>query len=169
MSDRGEILQLAGLRFERILPDPLERVWQHLTDTRLMPAWFGEESHIEPRPGGEVRLMGNHIRGTVTQWQPLRKLVYTWNVFDPGDPEDAISDYPESYPTFELSPAGDDVLLTFLHFPIPERFVPQTAMGWHTMLDILAASLRGEKVTERSAYANKNAALYGVDLNNLES
>jgi len=169
VSDRGEILQLGGLRFKRTLPGPLEKVWQHLTDTRLMPAWFGEESRIEPCQGGRVSLMGGHIRGTVTQWQPPRKLVYTWNVFDPADPEDAISEYPESYPTFELSPAGDDVLLIFVHFPIPERFLPQTSMGWHTMLDILQASLRGESVTDRSAYAAKNAELYGVDLNNLET
>jgi len=34
--------------------------------------------------------MGGHIRGTVTQWQPPRKLIYTWNVFDPGAGPDAV-------------------------------------------------------------------------------
>ncbi len=41
-------------------------------------------------------------------------------------------------------------------------------MGWHTMLDILEAGLRSETVLERPYYVKKNAALYGVDLNNLQ-
>jgi hypothetical protein len=88
-------------------------------------------------------------------------------VFNPGDPPDAVSAYPESYPTFELEAQGSDVTLTFTHFPVLERFVPQNAMGWHTMLDILEAGLRGQTIEERPVYMRKNAALYGVDLSNL--
>ncbi|HEY0463175.1 MAG TPA: SRPBCC domain-containing protein [Polyangiaceae bacterium] len=110
---------------------------------------------------------GGHIAGVVTQWHPPKKLVYTWNVFDPGDPPDAVSAYPESYPTFELEAAGREVQLTFTHFPALPRFEAQNAMGWHTMLDILEAGLRGETVLERPHYMKKNATLYGVDLNNL--
>jgi uncharacterized protein YndB with AHSA1/START domain len=132
-----------------------------------VPAWFGANSSIEPRTGGAVRLMGGHIRGVVTQWQPPKKLVYTWNVFGSDDAADAVSAYPESYPTFALEARGGDVLLTFMHFPVLERFVPQNAMGWHTMLDIVEATLRGAKVEERPVYMKRNAALYGVDLGNL--
>jgi uncharacterized protein YndB with AHSA1/START domain len=167
VSDKGKMSTVACVTFTRHLPGPVEKVWAHMTDTKLLPAWFDEDSHIEPRQGGEVRLMGGNIRGTVTQWQPPRKLIYTWNVFDPGDGPGAVSAYPESYPTFELEPEGADVVLTFQHFPILERFVPQNAMGWHTMLDILVATLRDETVEKRSAYTRRNAALYGVDLGNL--
>jgi uncharacterized protein YndB with AHSA1/START domain len=167
MSERGEISTVPCVTFTRILPGPIEKVWAHLTDTRLLPSWFGEESHIEPRQGGAVSLAGGHIRGVVTQWGPPKKLVYTWNVFDPTDGPDAISRYPESYPTFELEPQGQQVLLTFKHFPILERFIPQNAMGWHTMLDILAAGLRGENVEQRSFYMRRNAPIYGVDLSNM--
>ncbi len=167
MSDKGDISNLPCVRFTRTLPGPIERVWSFIAETKNLPGWFGADSSIEPRAGGAVRLMGGHIRGTVTQWQPPKKLVYTWNVFDPADPPDAASAYPESYPTFELDARGGDVLLAFTHFPVLERFVPQNAMGWHTMLDILCASLRGETVEERPAYIKKNAALYGVDLSNL--
>ena len=69
---------------------------------------------------------------------------------------------------WKLEPRGSDVMLTFKHFPIVERFVPQNAMGWHTMLDILGATLRGETVVERSVYSRKNAAIYGVDLDHLQ-
>ena len=165
---RGEMTTLPCIRFVRTLPGPIERVWAFIAEPQHLPAWFGADSAIEPRPGGAVRLMGGHIRGVVTQWQPLRKLVYTWNVFGPGDGEDAVSEYPESYPTFELEAQGNEVQLTFTHFPVLERFVPQNAMGWHTMLDILDAGLRGEAIAERPIYMKKNAALYGLDLGKLQ-
>ena len=39
----------------------------------------------------------------------------------------------------------------------------QTVMGWHTMLDLIAAGLNGE-FPKRADLFPKNAALYGVDL-----
>lgn len=167
MSDKGTFSKVDCVTFRRTLPGPIEKVWAHLTKPKLLPGWFGDNSSIEPRQGGRVSLMGGHIRGVVTQWQPPKKLVYTWNVFGPDDGPDAVSAYPESYPSFELETAGDAVRLTFTHFPVLERFVPQNAMGWHTMLDIVAATLRGEEVKPRPEYMKRNAALYGVDLNNL--
>lgn len=168
MEQKGRVSKVPCLTFRRLLPGPIEKVWSHLTDTRLLPGWFGAESSIEPRQGGTVRLMGGHIRGIVTQWQPPRKLIYTWNVFDAGDGPDAVSAYPESYPTFELEPHGTDVQLTFMHLPVLDRFVPQSAMGWHTMLDMLDAALNGLPVDEKGVHMQRNAALYGVDLSGLQ-
>lgn len=164
---KGEMSSVPCVTFTRLLPGPIERVWQYLTDPKKLPTWFGEVATIEPRQGGTVRLENGHIRGVVTQWQPPHRLIYTWNVFEPGAPEGAVSAYPESYPTFELEARGSDVQLTFKHFPILQRFVPQNAMGWHTMLDILSTALAGETVKDRSEYFTKNAALYGVDMKNL--
>jgi uncharacterized protein YndB with AHSA1/START domain len=164
MSDLGEMYRVAAIRFERVLPGPVETVWAHLTDARKLAGWFGAEGSIEPRAGGAVRLSGGHIRGVVTQWKPNRRLAYTWNVFAPGETE---SPYPESYLTLEFEPRGDEVLLTLTHLPVLERFEPQNAMGWHTYLDMLGQALRGEPLEERSAYMQRNATLYGVDLANL--
>ena len=75
MDKRGEMSTVMCLTFRRVLPRPIERVWAHLTDTRLLPSWFGEDGRIEPRQGGAVRLAGGHIRGMVTQWQPPKKLI----------------------------------------------------------------------------------------------
>ena len=127
--DKGEMSKLACVTFTRRLPGPIDKVWAHLTEPHLLPAWFGDNSRIEPRQGGAVHLMGGHVRGVVTQWQPPHKLIYTWNVFSPGDGPDAVSTYPESYPTFELQAEGSKVLLTFRHFPILDRFIPQNANG----------------------------------------
>lgn len=168
MSEKGEVSSVKCLTLTRLLPDSIEKVWDHLTTTSLLPAWFGEDSYIEPRAGGAVRLMGGHIRGVVTQWEPPTKLIYSWNVFEPDDPEDAVSQYPESYPSFELESREDGVLLTFRHLPIMGRMVPQSAMGWHTMIDILHAVLRGEDAPDRAGLMEKNAEIYGVDLENLE-
>ena len=168
MSGHGELGTVHSVKFARLLPGPIDKVWAHLTNPALLPAWYGEDSVIEPRAGGAVRLLGGHIRGVVTQWRPPKdgeaKLTYTWNVFGPDDAPDAVSAYPESYPTFELKTEGTIVQLTFTHFPVLERFVAQNAMGWHTMLDMLEAALKGEKIEARAFYMNKNAGLYGVDL-----
>lgn len=166
--EKATLLKTPGVRLERLLPGPIERVWEHLTNTGLLVAWFGEKSSIEPRQGGAVRLMDGHIRGTVTQWHPPKKLAYTWNVFGPSDPPDAESAYPESYLTLTLESRGDQVLLVLDHLPVLERFEKQNAMGWHTFLDILADTLAGHNVRARQEYSVRNAARYGVDLRNLQ-
>jgi uncharacterized protein YndB with AHSA1/START domain len=163
MNPDGQLKRVAMVQFERILPGPIERVWSFLTDTKQLPGWFGEGT-IEPRQGGAVSLMGGHVRGIVTQWQPPRRLGYTWNVFNPGD---AQSHYPESYLTIELEPRGNEVALTLTHLPVLDRFEKQNAMGWHTFLDMLGDALRGEPAEPRQAYMQRNAARYGVDLSNL--
>jgi len=164
--EKGQSARVLSVNFERLLPGTVERVWRHLTEPTLLPGWFGNGT-IEPKVGGRVHLMDGHIRGVVTLWQPPRRLSYTWNVFGPGDGPDAVSAYPESYLTFALEPVAGCVRLQLTHLPILERFEKQNAMGWHTLLDMLATALRGEKVEERPFYMKKNAALYGVDLNNL--
>lgn len=163
MNKPGQMGKAPMVRFERHLPGPIDRVWEFLTDTARLPGWFGNGT-IEPRAGGAVRLMDGHVRGVVTQWDPPRRLAYSWNVFDPGEDR---SDYPESYLTITLEPVGDEVLLTLTHLPVLERFEKQNAMGWHSFLDMLEAAVRGGPVEARPAYMKRNAALYGVDLEKL--
>jgi uncharacterized protein YndB with AHSA1/START domain len=165
MSDLGQSIRVLAARFERTLPGPQERVWQHLTDCNKLTAWYGSDGNIEPREGGAVRLLGGHVRGVVTQWKPYRRLAYTWNVFSPGDAE---SPYPESYLAFELEPRGSEVRLVLVHMPILEPFEKQNMMGWHTFLDMLGAAVLGKIVEPRETYMKRNAACYGVDLNNLQ-
>jgi uncharacterized protein YndB with AHSA1/START domain len=166
MSDLGLTQRVPAVRFERTLPAKLETVWACLTDPARLPAWYGEGATIEPSEGGAVWFAGGHIRGVVTQWRPHAKFAHTWNVFGPGE---TVSAYPESYLTFDLAQAGDSVALTLTHLPVLERFEAQNQMGWHTFLDILAATLSGEPVEERRVYMERNAARYGVDLDRLQS
>ena len=165
MSDLGQMLRVPAVRFERRLPATAAQVWAHLTDCDRLADWYGDDSAIEPRLGGAVRLMGGHIRGVVTQWAPNRRLAHTWNVFSPGEDE---SPFPESYLTLELAGEDAGARLVLTHLPVLERFESQNAMGWHTFLDILEASLNARPVEPRAAYMQRNAALYGVDLANLQ-
>ncbi len=165
MNDLGNTFHVLAVGFERVLPGPADRVWRHLTECDKLSAWFGADGMLEPREGGKVSFMAGHVRGIVTQWRPPRRLVYTWNVFSPGQLE---SPYPESYLTFDLEEHGAEVRLTLTHFPILQRFEKQNSMGWHTFLDILGATVRGEPVEPRGEYMKRNAARYGVDLNNLQ-
>jgi uncharacterized protein YndB with AHSA1/START domain len=164
---KGEIIPESAVRFVRDLDAPAERVWAFLTDSSLLPEWYGE-GRIEPREGGKVSLMGGHIRGVVTGWRPEKLLAYTWNVFEPGaSSSDAVGEtkfsrWPISYLEFSL----DGSRLTLVHRPIPQAMQNQTMMGWHTMLDLLAAGLKGAFPKRRDVFPG-NAALYGVDMNNI--
>jgi uncharacterized protein YndB with AHSA1/START domain len=165
MADLGEMFRAPGVRFWRRLPGPIERVWSYLTDPAKLSGWYDAGSTIEPREGGLVSLNGGHIRGVVTQWRPPVKFAHSWNVFGPGE---TVSAYPESYLTLELAPAEAEVALTLLHLPVLDRFEPQNAMGWASFLDIVEDTVKGREVRPRRAYMERNAALYGVDLANLQ-
>ena len=157
--EKGEIVPESAVRFVRDLDAPAEKIWRFLTDSSLLPEWYGEGS-IEPREGGKLSLMGGHIRGVVTGWHPQKFLAYTWNVFSPGE---EVSRFPISYLEF----AFEGSRLTLIHRPIPQAMQNQTMMGWHTMLDLVAAGLRGEFPKRADLFPN-NAALYGVDMNKLK-
>src|SRR5262249_31176395 len=139
-SSAGNFFKAEAVRFERVLPRAPQNIWELLTLPERLPGWYGTGA-MEPYPGGVVNFMDGHVRGIVTQWQPPKKLVYTWNVFSSGETE---SSFPESYVTFELSAQGSDTWLLLMHFPVLERFVKQNAMGWHTFLDMLEAAARSE-------------------------
>ena len=114
--------------------------------------------------------MGGHILGVVTGWRPNQFLAYTWNVFSPGETsapsgegQSKKSQWPISYLEFTIEGSR----LTLVHRPIPEAMQNQTMMGWHTMLDLIAAGLGGE-FPKRADLFPKNAALYGVDITKLK-
>ena len=162
--NNGRVVEEAAVVFERNLLTSPQKLWSFLAEPSRLAGWYGEAA-IEPREGGKVILMGGHIRGVVTAWQPERLLAHTWNVFQPGE---AVSGYPVTYLEFALAADGGATRLTLTHRPIPGRMQPQTMMGWHTFLDMLETGVLGQEVQGRAHYMQKNATLYGVDLNNLQ-
>jgi uncharacterized protein YndB with AHSA1/START domain len=152
MSDYGVITEAATVRFERLLPGPIERVWEYLTQADKRATWFAG-GEMELRRGGKVELRFRHADisqpdevppekyrkvheeglttyGEITRCEPPRLLSFVWG----NDGE----------VTFELFPRGKDVLLQLTHSRLPDKTtLLSVSGGWHTHLDMLAARLAG--------------------------
>ena len=162
--EKGRIIEEAAIRFDRVLSAPPEKSWAFLTEPSRLAQWYGE-GIIEGREGGRIELMGGHIRGVVTGWRPHQFFAHPWNAFAPGETH---SSWPVTYLEFDLAEDGARTKLRLTHRPVPARMQPQTMMGWRTFLDMLETAILGRPVGPRNEYMQKNAALYGVDLNNLQ-
>ena len=161
--ERGEVIPESAVRFVRELDAGSEKVWRLLTESARLPEWYGDGA-IEPYEGGKVSLMAGHIRGVVTGWHPQKFLAYTWNVFQPGE---EVSAWPISYLELALEEMGNGTKLTLTHRPIPHDMQKLTMIGWHTMLDMIQAGLKGQ-FPPRTEVMPRNAEIYGVELNALK-
>ena len=146
MSKQGKLIGDDTVQFERLLPAPIDVVWEYLTVSDRVASWLAH-ADIEPRRGGSTRLQWDDwstdepppngernwtATGVVTRWDPPQALAYTWN--QPGLPESEI--------TFELTPEGNETRLILTHRRIAkERHM--FAAGWHTHLDLFATRLKG--------------------------
>lgn len=156
MSGHGILIDPQTLQFERLLPGPIERVWDYLTKPELRAKWFAD-GEMEPKNGGALTLIwrndelgatpgsppehmknfgGTHqSQNRVLAWEPPHRLVFDWS--------DGI-DNGRSQVEFRLKPEGDKVRLTLTHSRLNisdnrTRF----AGGWHIHLLMLTEWLEG--------------------------
>lgn len=172
----GTVIEPTTVRFERLLPGPIERVWGHLTRPELLSTWLCKTASMDARSGGRVELTMDHgdeglpenvkekivdaekvtpiVNGTITRLEPGRALAYTW--------EDLIGANAavKSEVTFELEPRGDEVLLVLTHRRVDLKYVPQVLAGWHTLLDVLEMRTRGTAPFGFMDRFEANLALY---------
>ena len=153
MTGLGSVIDSHTIRFERLLPGPVERVWDYLTRPECLATWLAE-GEMDPQAGGQVGLRfdvhevperakaGAIIRGVVARFEPPRVLAYSW-VDASADRQPAES--PDPVVTFELEERGGDALLVLTHRHLPAALMPGFGAGWHTHLGILLARLRGEQ------------------------
>lgn len=156
MNQYGVVIAPQTVRFERLLPGPIDRVWSYLVEPEKRGTWLAK-GNMDLRIDGSVELefhnnkltegneqqppkyakYGGEIRmtGRVITCEPPRKLVYTW----------AENFGEASEVTFELAPRGEKVLLVLTHRKLAAKDMTSVAGGWHTHLDILAARLEGRK------------------------
>ena len=147
----GALTEPATLTIQRLLPGPIERVWQHLTDAGLRRQWLAGGGDVQPRPGTSFELVwrndeltdppGKHpdgfgdehrLQSRVTECDPPRRLAFTWD----GDSDVAI----------DLEPRGDKVLLTLVHRHLGNRNrVLMHGAGWHAHLDLLVDRISGRR------------------------
>jgi uncharacterized protein YndB with AHSA1/START domain len=182
MNDRsknGTLVEPTAVRFERLLPGPIERVWEHLTRPELLSTWLCKAAAMDVRSGGRVELTMDHgdeglpenvkekivdaekvtpiVNGTITRLEPGRALSYTW--------EDLIGATAaiKSEVTFELEPRGEEVLLVLTHRRVDLKYVPQVLAGWHTLLDVLEMRTRGTASFRFMERFEANLALYPAE------
>jgi uncharacterized protein YndB with AHSA1/START domain len=150
MNDYGTITEAGAIRFERLLPGPIEHVWAYLTEADKRGKWLASGA-VEPRVGGRVELHFKHadlspqkepvpekyrqyangggFTAEVTRYEPPRRLSHTWT--------------DGSEVTFELTPRGQEVLLVLTHRRLTPTEMLSVAGGWHTHLGILVDNLNG--------------------------
>ncbi len=157
MSHYGERIDESTVRFERLLPGPIERVWEYLTISDKRAKWLcGGKTEL--KVGGKVEMKFSNASlstqqdieppekyrnlpetttfgGTVTQCEPPNVLAHTW------DYEDQSSEV-----RYELEQHGDQVRLVLTHRALGSYDeVISVSGGWHTHLDILDDVLGGRE------------------------
>jgi uncharacterized protein YndB with AHSA1/START domain len=137
---------------ERLLPGPIERVWDYLTDSTKRGKWFAA-GNMDLRVGGSVEFFFNHadlsaektppekhknkacgvtMQGKITACERPRLLSFTFGA--------------AGEVTFELSPKGKDVLLVLTHRKLKDRaMMVGVSSGWHSHLAILVDVLNGDE------------------------
>lgn len=158
-NDHGSFGNAGEVVFVRLLPGPIERVWEYLTDPEKRALWLAGGS-TDLRVGGQVRLDFHHdnltpheetvpekyqgqveegcdFTGIITRCEPPRLLSHTWGEADGSETE----------VTFELTPLGDQVRLVFRHCKLPEDrdYRISVSAGWHAHVAILIARLEGDE------------------------
>jgi len=153
----GQVIEPGAIRFERVLPGPIERVWAYLTESDKRAKWLAS-GEMEQRVGGSVDFKfvhsslsrnkapiperfqnfeeGQVTRHSVTRYEPPRLLGLTW-----GSGKDGPSEV-----TFELTPQGNDVLLVLTHRRLRDRkAMLAVGPGWHAHLAVLSEHLGGRE------------------------
>ncbi len=152
MNEYGVVTEARTIRMERLLPGPIERVWDYLTDSAKRGKWFAT-GEMDLRVGGTVDFFFHHadlsaektppekhkhkecgigMQGTITACDPPRLLGFTF-----GHAGEV---------TFELTPKGKDVMLVLTHRDLADRkMMVSVSSGWHTHLGILADVLNGDR------------------------
>ena len=146
----GSLPDPTTLKMERLLPGPIERIWAFLTESDLRRRWLAS-GPMDLTPGGVVELTWrndeltdppgtrpdgmkaeNHMHGHVIAVKAPHMLCYDWpNVGEV---------------TFELTPRGEEVLLTLTHRRVPNRStLLGVSGGWHAHRDLLEACARNTK------------------------
>jgi uncharacterized protein YndB with AHSA1/START domain len=152
MTDYGTITEPGVVRFERLLPGPIDRVWAYLTESDKRGTWLAT-GEMELYIGGRVNLQFHHadlspvkeptpdrykryedgetLSGFITRCTPPHLLSFTWG---DGDASEI---------TFELFPQADKVLLVLTHHRLGRDRATMLSFisGWHTHLDILSDRL----------------------------
>jgi uncharacterized protein YndB with AHSA1/START domain len=132
------------------------RVFDAWTDVAQLAAWWwpqlgGTTYDVDARPGGHYRIsspaIGATVSGVYTEVERPRRLVFTWNWEDDGEPgavEDTV------VVTFEPDARG--TLVTVAHTSIAHEPEGGAELGWNDVMDRLVrfSESEGQSTSSRS-------------------
>ncbi len=148
----GKVVAPRVIEMQRLLPGPIERIWDYLTKSDLRQQWLAS-GDMDLNVGAPSELVWHHDRTTtppgkrpetmtssesvlpsrITECEPPHKLGFMF--------------WSDSEVIFELKTVGAKVLLTLTHRNLPSRsMMVGVSTGWHTHLDVLAARVSNEKI-----------------------
>ncbi len=150
--DYGTVISPTEVRFERLLPSPIETVWAYLTNAKKRGEWFASgptdlrvggkmtlrfkhsdlSPHNAPPPEKyrEIDANGHEFVVEITEYDPPRRFAFSWP--------------PSSEVVFELAPQGDKVLFTLTHRRLAGRDeMVNVSGGWHALLMVLVERANG--------------------------
>jgi uncharacterized protein YndB with AHSA1/START domain len=160
MDDFAKRLDNHTVQFVRILPGPIERIWEYLWDGKKRGEWFASGAmpkkagesfemrfkhselspHQAPPPEKFIEMdkTGHTATNILLAYEPPRRLVFTFGPEARG--------YSEV--EFRLDPEGDPkdnkVRFTLTHSKIPDRqYAVDVSGGWHSHLFILEERANG--------------------------
>jgi uncharacterized protein YndB with AHSA1/START domain len=159
MDNYGKLVNPHTVVFERLLPGPVERVFDYLWNEEKRKTWFttgamptkvGERfrmhwQHREysPHPSTppdhmkEMDKNGHSDYFTLLAYEPPYRLAYTFG-------EEKLKGNPTEV-EFLLKPEGDKVRLILTHSKVPDRsYALGVSRGWHSHLDVLEYQLKNE-------------------------
>ena len=152
MNDYGVVTEAGTVRFERVLPAPIERVWSYLTDSEKRGTWLATGPMVL-RPGGKAELHWNNSTLSSEKEAPPKFKKYegghsvTWRVVRVEKPRLLVCIWPmqigDTEVTFELSERGKDTLLVLTHRRLDRDTMLGVGPGWHAHLTVMEERLRG--------------------------
>lgn len=145
MDKYGKLINDHTLQFERMLPGPIERVWEYLTDGEKRALWFAG-GPMDPVPGGKVKYQFNHKNLSPENEVIPEKykrleggMTSVADVITYDAPNLLVIEWEGGEVTFKLEENGSKVKLTLTHTNLNRDHEARvgTFAGWHTHLDIL--------------------------------
>jgi uncharacterized protein YndB with AHSA1/START domain len=146
----GVLLDASTLRFERLLPGPIERIWAYLTESEKRKQWFAAGDY-ELKKGGKANLFFQHKNiskpGTTPPeaFKKMHEEGHNWEgkILEVDAPRMLRMTFGEhSEVLYELTEqSSGEVLLTLTHSKLTANDMKNVGPGWHSHLAILSDRL----------------------------